>query len=96
MFWLGIAFQFPLVIFILARLGFISAHTLASHWRLAIVILAVISAAITPTVDPVNMAIVMGPLMILYFLSIGLAFLAQRGRQKSEVESAQTVSASDR
>jgi sec-independent protein translocase protein TatC len=80
MFWVGIAFEFPLVIFLLAGVGLIKAKTLASQWRLAIVIIAVISALITPTVDPVNMALVMGPMIGLFFLSIGLAFLAQRGR----------------
>ena len=80
MFWLGVAFEFPIVIFILASLGLVSAKTLAQHWRLAVVIIAVIAALITPTVDPVNMAIVMGPLILLYILSIGLAKIAQRGR----------------
>lgn len=81
MFWIGVAFQFPLVIYVLARLGLIRARALANQWRLAIVVMAVMSAAITPTVDPVNMALVMGPMIVLYFLSIGLAFLAQRGRE---------------
>ena len=53
--------------------------TLAKQWRLAMVIIAVAAAVITPTVDPISMSIVMAP-MILYFLSIGLAKIAQRGR----------------
>jgi sec-independent protein translocase protein TatC len=81
MFWLGMAFQFPLVIYVLARIGLVSAKFLAEQWRLAIVIIAVLSAMITPTIDPVNMALVMGPLIVLYFISIGLAILAQRGRE---------------
>jgi sec-independent protein translocase protein TatC len=80
MFWVGIAFEFPLVIFVLAGIGLVKARALAQQWRLAIVIIAVIAAAITPTVDPVNMSLVMGPMIILYFISIGLAYLAQRGR----------------
>ena len=80
MFWLGVAFEFPIVIFILASLGLVSAKTLVQHWRLAVVIIAVIAALITPTVDPVNMALVMGPLILLYILSIGLAKIAQRGK----------------
>jgi sec-independent protein translocase protein TatC len=56
------------------------ARSLARQWRLAIVIIAVAAAAITPTVDPINMSLVMGPLIILFVLSIGLAYLAQRGR----------------
>ncbi len=93
MFWLGVAFEFPIVIFILASLGLVSAKTLAQHWRLAIVIIAIIAALITPTVDPVNMALVMGPLILLYILSIGLAKIAQRGKvDQTQKESLNTQS----
>lgn len=81
-FWIGVAFEFPLLIYVLARIGLIHGKTLSDQWRLAIVIMAVAAAAITPTVDPVNMALVMGPMIVLYFLSIGLAYLAQRGRAR--------------
>ncbi len=80
MFWMGVVFEFPMVIFIIAKLGWIRASTLAHQWRLAILIIAVVAAAITPTVDPINMAIVMGPMILLYFFSIGLAYIAQSGR----------------
>lgn len=83
MFWLGLAFEFPLVIYVLARIGLIQGKQLLEHWRIAIIIIAVLAAAITPTIDPVNMALVMGPLIALYFLGIALAFLAQRGRSSS-------------
>ncbi len=80
LFWIGLSFEFPLVIFILASLGIVSASVLAKNWRIAIVVIAIMAALVTPTVDPVNMAIVMGPLILLYFFSIGLAALAQRKR----------------
>lgn len=80
MFWVGIAFLFPLVIFILAGMGIVTAKTLSSQWRLAIIIIAIVSALITPTIDPVNMALVMAPMIVLYFLSILLASIAQRRR----------------
>jgi sec-independent protein translocase protein TatC len=83
MFWLGLAFEFPLLIYVLARIGLIQGKQLLEHWRLAIVIIAILAAAITPTIDPVNMALVMGPLIGLYFLSIALAFLARRGKSSS-------------
>ena len=79
MFWIGAAFEFPLVIFILARLGLVKGRALAGHWRLALVIIAVLAAAITPTIDPVNMALVMGPMIVLFFLGVGLAFIARLG-----------------
>jgi sec-independent protein translocase protein TatC len=80
LFWIGVAFEFPLVIYLIAGMGLIQAKTLAEQWRLAVVIIAVLAAAITPTIDPVNMLLVMGPMTLLYFLSIGLAYLAQRPR----------------
>ena len=82
LFWIGVAFEFPLVIFALAGMGLIQAKTLLNQWRVAIVIIAIISAVITPTIDPVNMALVMGPMILLYFVSIGLAFIAQGKRQQ--------------
>jgi sec-independent protein translocase protein TatC len=86
LFWIGLSFEFPLVIFILASLGIVNARMLAVNWRIAIVLIAVIAALVTPTIDPVNMVIVMGPLILLYFLSIGLASLAQRRRGQEPIE----------
>lgn len=86
MFWIGVTFEFPLVIYLLASLGFIKAKTLAGQWRLAIVIIAILAAAITPTVDPVNMSLVMAPMIVLYFISIGLAYFAQRNRSTQQKE----------
>lgn len=86
MFWIGVLFEFPLVIFILASMGVIRAKTLASQWRIAVLIIAVAAAVITPTIDPVSMGLVMGPMIILYFLSIGLAYIAQGRRDKMKQE----------
>ena len=82
LFWIGIAFEFPIVIYFMATMGLVRAELLISQWRVAIVIIAVISALITPTVDPVNMSLVMAPLIVLYFLSVLLAKIAQMGRSR--------------
>jgi sec-independent protein translocase protein TatC len=82
MLWIGIAFEFPLVIFVLSLMGIAKPKFMVQQWRIAVVIIAVIAAVITPTVDPVNMALVMGPMIVLYFLSIGLSFLANINRRK--------------
>lgn len=79
--WIGISFEMPLVFMFLGRLGFVSPRLLLRGWRIAIVIIAVIAAAITPTVDPFNMMLVMGPLIGLYFLSIVLTAFVYRKRQ---------------
>jgi sec-independent protein translocase protein TatC len=84
MFWIGLSFEFPLVIFILSSIGLVKPRVLLTQWRLAVVIIAVAAAAITPTLDPVNMAIVMAPLIVLYFLSILLSYLAVAARGKTD------------
>lgn len=76
MFWLGLSFQMPLVIMILAKFKFITAQKLISGWRYAVVAIAMVAAAVTPTVDPVNMGLVMAPLAVLYIISIILAAVA--------------------
>ena len=86
LFWIGIAFEFPLIVFGLAGMGIVRAEDLLKQWRIAVVIIAIISAMITPTIDPINMALVMAPMVILYFLSIGLAFIAQGRREKAGLE----------
>ena len=88
MFWIGVAFEFPLVIYALTAIGYIKPKVLAEQWRLAIILIAVLAAAITPTVDPVNMALVMAPMSLLYFISIGLSFVAYRGRLRQAEEQA--------
>jgi sec-independent protein translocase protein TatC len=81
MFWIGVAFEFPLLIYVLTAMGFIKPQALAGQWRIAIVVIAVVAAAITPTVDPVNMGLVMLPMVGLYFISIGLSYVAYSGRR---------------
>lgn len=90
MFWVGVAFQFPLVIFALASLGLVKPKMLLEQARLAVVILAIVAAAITPTIDPVNMFLVWGPLVALYFLGVGLASLAERGRRRRQANHPQS------
>ena len=79
MFWIGVCFEMPMIIMFLAKLKFVTAKQLASGWRYAIVIMAIVAASVTPTVDPVNMGLVMAPLMGLYLISIVLAAIVGRG-----------------
>ncbi|MGB9521162.1 MAG: twin-arginine translocase subunit TatC [Anaerolineales bacterium] len=78
MFWIGVCFEMPLVIMILVSLKFLTAKQLAQEWRYVIVIIAVIAAVVTPTVDPVNMGLVMAPLLGLYLISLVLAVVVEK------------------
>jgi sec-independent protein translocase protein TatC len=80
MFWIGICFELPLVMMFLARLKIVNAKQLAGGWRYAVVAIALVAAAVTPTVDPVNMGLVMLPLMGLYIISVVLAAIVGKGR----------------
>ncbi len=75
-FWIGLSFETPLIIFIMAKLNLVTPQFLFKQWRFAFVIIAIMAAMITPTVDPFNMALVMLPLIVLYGLSILLSYLA--------------------
>jgi sec-independent protein translocase protein TatC len=83
MIWIGIFFEFPLIIYVLTSLGFVRPQALAKQWRLAIVVIAIIAAAVTPTVDPVNMGLVMLPMSLLYFVSIGMSHVAYAARRRN-------------
>ena len=76
MFWIGLAFEMPLVIMFLAKLGFVKASQLIKYWRHAVVVMAIVAAVVTPTIDPINMSLVMLPLGGLYVISIILATIA--------------------
>jgi sec-independent protein translocase protein TatC len=78
LFWMGVAFETPLVFFVMALLGFVTPRNLINNWRIAVVGVSVAAAVITPTVDPVNMFLVMAPLMTLYLLSILLVGIGTR------------------
>ncbi len=81
---LGIAFETPLVMYLLAQLGIVNARKLSQFRRYWLVLAFVLAAIITPTVDPFNQALVAGPLLALYELGILLARLTGRSRRRSE------------
>jgi sec-independent protein translocase protein TatC len=76
LFWIGVAFEMPVVVYVLARLGILGPRPLIRNWRLAVVLATIAAAVITPTVDPFNMLLVTAPLIMLYIISIGLAAIA--------------------
>lgn len=86
MFWIGVFFEFPLVIYVLSSMGLVKPDVLRQQWRLAVVIIAILAAAVTPTVDPINMGLVMIPMILLYFISIGLSYIAYAGRVRRTAE----------
>ncbi len=82
MFWIGIFFELPLLVYALSSAGILNPKILQEQWRIAIVIITILAAAITPTIDPLNMMLVAIPMTLLYFISIGAGYIAYNGRKK--------------
>jgi len=85
LFWIGAAFETPLLMLVLSRFGVINADQLKAGRKYAVIVVAVVAAVITPTPDPFNMALVMGPLYMLF--ELGLIFTRIFGKRKEEDKS---------
>ena len=75
---LGLAFQLPVVMFILAKLGAVTPQKMRSFRKYAIIILLILAAVITPSTDPINMGVVFVPLYLLYEAGIIVSTLFAR------------------
>jgi sec-independent protein translocase protein TatC len=80
---MGLVFETPLLVMGLAKLGIVDARRLLRYWRFAIVGAFVVSAVVTPTIDPVTQSLVAGPIIVLYFVGIVLAWLVRRNRSSA-------------
>jgi sec-independent protein translocase protein TatC len=76
----GIIFQMPVLVFTLARLGLVTAGFLWKNTKYAVLIIFVISAVITPTSDVVTQTLMAAPMLVLYVVSIGIAWMFGKKR----------------
>nr|MCS5661419.1 twin-arginine translocase subunit TatC [Dehalococcoidia bacterium] len=83
LFWMGIVFELPIILFFLSRIGVVSPEFLARNRRWAIVIAFVLGAIITPTLDPINQAFVAGPIIVLYEVGVLLSKVGARMRERN-------------
>jgi sec-independent protein translocase protein TatC len=81
---LGFVFQIPTVTFFAARLGLVTAGTLIRVWKYAVVAMFIVAAIASPTADIPNMLVFASPMIVLYGVSIGIAFFCQRRRPDEE------------
>ncbi len=75
---MGFVFETPIIVMGLAKMGLVNARMLLGFWRYAIVAAFAFSAVATPTPDPIVQSLVAGPMVALYFVGIGLAWLVRR------------------
>lgn len=82
--WMGLLFQTPLAIYVIARFGLVTTDQLAKARRIVWFIAAIFAAVVTPTTDPVTLLLVTGPFILLYELGILLSRLAKSQRKRKE------------
>jgi len=72
----------PTLVFFLARIGVVTARFLARNTKYAILIIFIIAAVLTPTGDPVTLTLMATPMVLLYGLSIIIAWAVAPSRKK--------------
>lgn len=82
----GLLFQLPLLILLLARAGIVTASILRKFRRHAFVVILIAAAIITPTTDPFSLAVVAAPLYLLFEISIALAAKAEKKNAEENPE----------
>jgi sec-independent protein translocase protein TatC len=86
--WMGVVFQMPTIVFFLAKMRLVTARFLWNQLRYAILLTFIVAAIITPTGDPMNQTIFAAPMIGLYVLSIGIAWLVNpRNKEKAAHDS---------
>jgi sec-independent protein translocase protein TatC len=83
---MGVVFELPVLIFFLSRMGVVTPGFLMRHFRIAVLIIALLSAVITPTGDVMTMSVFAGPMILLYLLGVAVAWLfgaKERDRSRS-------------
>ncbi len=78
---MGLIFQMPAITYVLARIGIISAGLLIKSWKIAMVVILIVAAVVSPTGDIPNMMLFAAPMIILYVISIFIAWFFGRKRQ---------------
>lgn len=81
----GAAFEFPLLIVLMAYLGMVTSAKLRSWWRHALIVCFVVAAFVTPTPDPINQSILAISLYILYGISILAAKRVENRKREPEI-----------
>jgi sec-independent protein translocase protein TatC len=89
----GATFELPVVTFFLARVGLVTHRTMLAWSRYAIVAIFVVAAVLTPGPDIASQMLMATPLLVLYTLSIGIAYLVARPRPESASEAEDEVPA---
>jgi sec-independent protein translocase protein TatC len=77
---MGVIFQMPAITYVLARIGIVSAGFLVRSWKISLIVILIVAAVVSPTGDIPNMLLFASPMMVLYIVSIFIAWLFGKKR----------------
>ncbi len=83
---MGLVFQMPVLMFVLARLGIVSAGFLAKNFKYAVLLIFVVAAVITPDSSPISQVLVAGPMVGLYIVGIGVAWAFGKSKKQDSAD----------
>jgi sec-independent protein translocase protein TatC len=83
---LGVVFEMPILVFFLALMGIVTAGWMWRNVRYAILAIFVVAAILTPTTDILNMCLFAAPMVVLYILSIGVAYFVHPTQRRKRRE----------
>ncbi len=84
---MGLIFQMPAITYVLARIGIVNARFLIKSWKISLIVILIVAAVASPTGDIPNMMLFATPMMLLYIVSIGIAwFFGKRRQTDAEAE----------
>jgi sec-independent protein translocase protein TatC len=80
---MGVVFQMPAVTYVLARIGIVTARFMVKIWKTALIVIMISAAVLSPTADIPNMLLFAAPMMVLYVVSIFVAWIFNKPRTAS-------------
>jgi sec-independent protein translocase protein TatC len=81
---ISLVFELPTLVFFLSRMGIITSRWMIKNFKYAVLVIFIVAAIITPSPDVINQSILAVPMLILYVLSILIAFIFGKKREKGE------------
>ncbi len=82
----GLAFVMPVLLVLMNFANIVTGKAILKGWRVAVLVIALVSALATPTADPMSMFLLMGPLAAFYFIAVGIAVLNDKRRARRDAK----------
>ena len=83
---MGFVFQLPMLVFTLARFGLVTAGFMVKNFKYAVLIIFILAAVITPSADIPSQVVIAAPMLVLYVISIGVAWIFGKKRKKEPAD----------